>query len=115
MPEWVTNIGAQYTLAFIGESTITPRVDWHYQSEAFFRPYNVARDRSPAWDRWDARLMWEGAGSDNGQFTFEVFVKNIEDNDHVMNISTGAVSELFPAQGILHAPRTVGFTLGWNY
>jgi hypothetical protein len=42
-------------------------------------------------------------------------MKNLEGNDHIMNISVGAVSEAFPAQGILHAPRTYGFTLGWKY
>ncbi len=115
VPKWSANLGVQYALEFIGGSTITPRVDWHYQSEVFYRPYNVARDRAPAWDRWEARLQWESTETESGVFTAEVYVKNIEDNDHIMNISTGAVSELYPAQGILHAPRTVGFTLGWKY
>jgi iron complex outermembrane receptor protein len=115
VPKWSINLGAQYELAFFGDSKLTPRIDWHYQSEAFFRPYNQPRDRSPAWDRWEARVTWEAPASDYGQFTVELFMKNIEDNDHIMNISTGAVSELYPAQGILHPPRTYGLTLGWQY
>ncbi|HEU4429804.1 MAG TPA: TonB-dependent receptor, partial [Myxococcota bacterium] len=115
LPRWVANIGAQYAIPFFAGSTLTPRVDWHYQSEVFFRPYELDRDRSPAWDRWEARILWEAAPTDYGQFSVELFMKNIEDNDHVMNISVGAISELFPAQGILHPPRTYGFTLGWRY
>jgi iron complex outermembrane receptor protein len=115
VPDFVANVGMQYEIPFFGSSTLTPRVDWHYQSESFYRPYNMERDRSPAWDRWEVRLAWEGPETDFGQFSAELFMKNIEDNDHIMNISTGAVSELWPAQGILHAPRTYGFTLGWKY
>jgi iron complex outermembrane receptor protein len=115
VPKWSANIGAQYAIPFFGGSTLTPRVDWHYQSEAFFRPYNMPRDRSPAWDRWETRISWDGPESDHGQFSIALYMKNMENEDHIMNISAGAGSELFPAQGILHPPRTYGFTLGWKY
>jgi len=114
-PEWSVNVGGQYAFGFFGGSTLTPRFDWHYQSEVFFRPYELDRDRSPAWDQWNVRLRWEAAPSDYGQFSVEAYMTNVENNDHIMNLSVGAGSELFPEQGNLHPPRLYGFTLGWSY
>jgi iron complex outermembrane receptor protein len=114
-PEWSVNVGGQYSFGFFGGSTLTPRFDWHYQTEVFFRPYELDRDRSPAWDQWNVRLRWEAAPSDYGQFSAELYMTNVEDNDHIMNLSVGAGSELYPEQGNLHPPRLYGFTLGWKY
>jgi iron complex outermembrane receptor protein len=113
-PEWSINLGAQYALA-LGGSTLTPRVDWHYQSEAFFRPYELDRDRSPAWDQWNVRMTWDAPPTDRGQFSVELYMRNVEDNDHIMNLSVGAASELYPEQGNLHPPRLYGFKIGWEY
>ena len=113
-PEWSANIGGQYAIA-LGESTLTPRFDWHYQSEAFFRPYGLDRDRSPAWDQWNVRVTWDAPPTDNGRFSVQLYMTNVEDNDHIMNLSVGAASELFPEQGNLHPPRLYGFTIGWEY
>jgi iron complex outermembrane recepter protein len=113
-PEWSVNIGSQYSFK-LGSSTLTPRFDWHYQSEAFFRPYQLDRDRSPAWDQWNIRTTWEAPPTDHGQFSVELYMTNVEDNDHIMNLSVGAGSELFPEQGNLHPPRLYGFRIGWEY
>jgi iron complex outermembrane receptor protein len=114
-PEWSVGLGAQYAME-LGSWTFTPRVDWHYQSEAFFRPYELDRDRSPAWDQWNVRARFDSPPTDSGQqFNIEVYVTNVEDNDHIMNLSVGAASELFPEQGNLHPPRLVGFKVGWEY
>jgi len=113
-PEWSVNIGGQYSLR-LGESTLTPRFDWHYQSEAFFRPYGLDRDRSPAWDQWNVRMTWDAPPIDAGQFSVELYVTNVENDDHIMNLSVGAGSELFPEQGNLHPPRLYGFRIGWEY
>jgi iron complex outermembrane receptor protein len=113
-PEWSVNVGAQYAIA-LGGSTLTPRFDWHYQSETFFRPYGLARDRSPAWDQWNVRMTWDLPPTDAGQFNVELYVTNVENNDHIMNLSVGAGSELFPEQGNLFPPRLYGFKVGWKY
>ncbi len=115
VPDWSLTLGAQYHFALGGAGTLTPRIAWHWQDEAFFRPQNLPRDRSAPWDRWDARLIWTGPETARGQFSAELFVRNLEDNDHIMNISVGAGSIGFPAQGVLHPPRTYGVTLGWAY
>ncbi len=113
-PEWSLGLGAQYAIE-LGSSTLTPRFDWHYQSEAFFRPYGLDRDRSPAWDQWNVRVRWDAPPTDQGQFNVELYMTNVEDNDHIMNLSVGAGSELFPEQGNLHPPRLYGFKIGWEY
>lgn len=113
-PEWSVGLGAQYAME-MGTWTFTPRVDWHFQSEAFFRPYELDRDRSPAWDQWNVRARFDSPPTDSGKFHVEVYVTNVEDNDHIMNLSVGAASELFPEQGNLHPPRLVGFNVGWEY
>jgi iron complex outermembrane receptor protein len=113
-PEWSVNLGGQYTFN-LRSSTLTPRFDWHYQSEAFFRPYQLDRDRSPAWDQWNIRTTWVAPPTDHGQFSVELYMTNVEDNNHIMNLSVGAASELFPEQGNLHPPRLYGFRVGWEY
>jgi iron complex outermembrane receptor protein len=113
-PEWSVNIGGQYSLA-LGDSTLTPRFDWHFQSETFFRPYGLARDRSPSWDQWNVRVTWDAPPMDAGRFSVQLYMTNVENNDHIMNLSVGAGSELFPEQGNLHPPRLYGFTVGWSY
>jgi iron complex outermembrane receptor protein len=113
-PEWSVNIGAQYKLE-LGSGALTPRFDWHYQSEAFFRPYGLDRDRSPAWDQWNIRMTWDAPPTDYGRFSVELYLTNVENNDHIMNLSVGAGSELFPEQGNLHPPRLYGFKIGWEY
>ena len=69
----------------------------------------------PAWDQWNIRTRWEAPPTDAGQFSVEVYMTNVEDNDHIMNLSVGAGSELFPEQGNLHPPRLYGFKIGWEY
>jgi len=113
-PEWSLSLGGQYAIE-LGASTLTPRFDWHYQSEAFFRPYELDRDRAPAWDQWNVRVRWDAPPMDAGQFNVELYMTNVEDNDHIMNLSVGAGSELFPEQGNLHPPRLYGFKIGWEY
>jgi iron complex outermembrane receptor protein len=114
-PEWSVNIGAQYGMELFGGSKLTPRFDWHYQSEVFFRPYGLKRDRSPAWDQWNVRLTWDAPPTDYGQLSVALYVTNVENEDHIMNLSVGAGSELFPEQGNLFPPRLYGFTVGWKY
>lgn len=113
-PEWSANIGGQYALR-LGGSTLTPRFDWHYQSEVFYRPYGLDRDRSPAWDQWNVRMTWDAPRMDSGQFSVELYMTNAENDDHIMNLSVGAGSELFPEQGNLFPPRLYGFTVAWKY
>ncbi len=113
-PEWSVNIGTQYTFGLFGGS-LTPRADWHYQSEVFFRPFGLDRDRSEPWDQWNVRLTWDAPPTDYGQFSFQLYMTNVEDNDHIMNLSVGASSELFPEQGNLFPPRLYGFTVSWKH
>ncbi|MCH8488373.1 MAG: TonB-dependent receptor [Oceanicaulis sp.] len=48
-PNWTVNIGAQYTFRFNGWE-MTPRVDYFWQGESYFRVYNTDYDRLEAWD-----------------------------------------------------------------
>lgn len=114
-PEFSINLGAQYEISLGERGTLTPRFDYRWQDETFFRPQNIARDRVAPWDRWDARLRWTGPESEYGQFSAELYVRNMEDDDLIMNISTGASSVGFPEQTVLHPPRVYGVTIGWSY
>ena len=114
-PEWTASGGIQYAIPLGDWGTLTPRLDVYWQDESFFRPQNLARDREGDWHRSDFNLTWEGPESDGGQWSLQLFVRNIEDDDNVMNISTGAGSIGFPVQAILHPPRTFGAIVGFRY
>ena len=61
-PRWNLAGGVQYTLPFFANSTLTPRIDWNYQSDQTFNPSTTL----PA----DPNYTIKGYSIFNGQITY---------------------------------------------
>jgi len=62
-PHWQTDLGIQYEIAFAG-GTLTPRLDYHYQSGSYGTAINDARNRLESRNILDARLTYRTSDED---------------------------------------------------
>ncbi len=64
MPKHKASVGAQYELGLANGSTITPRVDWSYQSKIYTNGNNQPTNLIGAYGLVNARLVWRNVGRD---------------------------------------------------
>jgi iron complex outermembrane receptor protein len=58
-PTWKGNVGAQYAIALGSLGTLTPRLDYTYQSKVFNDPQNELISMQGGYGILNARLTWE--------------------------------------------------------
>ena len=58
VPDWKINLGVQYAIDLMKTGTLTPRLDWTWQSKVFNDPGNNPLAAQPAYGLVDARLTW---------------------------------------------------------
>ena len=58
-PTWKGNVGAQYALPLGGAGTLTPRLDYTYQSKVFNDPQDELISMQAGYGLLNARLTWE--------------------------------------------------------
>ena len=92
------NLGVDYTFDFSNGSTLTPLVNFHYESEYFLLPFNNPQNLQPSYTRTDLHLVY-GFGAE-GQYALEAWVKNIEDDDVLAAQFTTPNSTLVPPQAV---------------
>ena len=85
-PNWTVNIGAQYTF-HLGEWELTPRADYYWQGESYFRVYNTEYDQLEAWDNLNisVSLMRPRDG-----LVIEAYVKNVFDDAPIVDAFTNS-------------------------
>ena len=85
-PNWTLNIGAQYTF-HLGEWELTPRADYYWQGESYFRVYNTEYDQLEAWDNLNisVSLMRPRDG-----LVIEAYVKNVFDDAPIVDAFTNS-------------------------
>lgn len=85
-PRWSVNVGAQYTLE-LGDWELTPRADYYWQDESFFRIYNTKYDRLQSWDNLNlsTTLMNPGSG-----LMLQAYVKNVFDDTPISGAFTNS-------------------------
>jgi iron complex outermembrane recepter protein len=64
MPKHKASIGAQYEVNVANGSTITPRVDWSFQSVIYTNGNNQPTNRIGSYGLVNARLVWRNADGD---------------------------------------------------
>jgi len=108
-PEW--NVSASASYAFEIESgVITPRLDFAYRSEVFYRQFENPLDRQKAYTRTDLRVRFDLASQ---PIWFEVYGQNLENNQKVKTQVTTYLNR--PRNYWLAAPLTYGARIGWNF
>ncbi len=79
-PELSFNVAIEpYTWQFASGATLTPRINFHYEDDYFLQPFNNPQNRQDSHTRTDVRLRYEFG--DDGKYSLEAWVKNIEDDD----------------------------------
>jgi len=111
-PEWSMSLGAQYAFDFADSSELVVRLDYYWQDEMYTRFYNRSVDKVDDWDVWNGQATYT---SSDASWYARAFVKNINDDDHVVghyftDASSGNFTNVF-----LIEPRTYGLALGYNF
>ena len=73
---WKGNVGAQYAIELGALGTLTPRVDYTYQSKVFNDPQDELISMQPGYGVLNARLTWEAS---RGGWQVSLLVTNVTD------------------------------------
>lgn len=116
-PEWKIRLALEYSfdLAGIGlgaRGSLTPRVQYYWQSESFYRAFNTETDRQSHYHQTDVKLTWR---SPSESIYLEFFVDNLEDVEVFQNVLVGDRSQGSPHIAWYDSPRTWGIRAGFRY
>ncbi len=59
VPTWKYNMGVQYRIDMPNGASLTPRLDWTYQTKVYNDPSNNVLAMQPAYGLLDGRVTWE--------------------------------------------------------
>lgn len=100
-PDLSLNLGVEPHIFRFGDgSTLTPRVNFHYESEFSLLVFDNPQNRQDSFTRTDLRLTYRSAG---GNWSIEGWVKNIEDDD-VLAAQFTTPNNLLPKPNLFGAP-----------
>jgi iron complex outermembrane receptor protein len=106
-------VGLQYDIETQGYGVVTPRVDFTWEGDTYFRTFNSKDvDLQKAFFMLNARLAW---ASEDGRFSIDGGVENITDKDVRNNIITGPLIAGSPVIGFYRPPRTWSLRFGWRW
>jgi len=111
-PEWKILLAAEYEIPLGGWGSLTPRVQYAWQNDTYFRAFNKDFDLQEPYHQTDAKLIWS---SPEQRWDAEVFVTNIEDEAPIQNLFIGARSNGAPPVAWWGPPRFYGFRVGFKY
>jgi iron complex outermembrane receptor protein len=83
VPTWKYNLGVQYSIDLAHAGTLTPRLDWTYQTEVYNDPSNNPLTLQPGYGLLDARLTWDSA---DGRWQAALSVQNALDKAYYVNM-----------------------------
>ena len=106
-PRWTANVGAQYTFEF-SDWELTPRADYYWQDESFFRVYNTEYDRLQSWDNLNLSATLANPGSG---LLFQAYVKNVFDDAPVVGAFTNSDDTQLTTNVFTLDPRILGFNI----
>ena len=109
-PEWKISSGAEYTSFTVDYGSFTPRVQYYWQTDAFYRAFNAPPDKQETYHLTDVKLSWR---SPEERYSLEIFVNNIEDDSVFQNVLVGPAEVSSPSLAWYGAPRTWGIRAGF--
>jgi outer membrane receptor protein involved in Fe transport len=111
-PEWKFTLTGEYEIPLGRFGAITPRVQYTWQDDAYFRAFNKDFDFQEAYHLTDAKLIWT---SPEQRWSAEIFVQNIEDEAAKQNILVGPSFLGSPPLAWYGPPRFYGLQVGFKY
>jgi iron complex outermembrane receptor protein len=103
-PEWTVALGASYDIRAGGDVTVTPRVDYRYQSRTFFSPFNLPFEQQAPYGLLSARLIVAGVAQG---VTFQVYGENLTDQEYY-TFGQNALGAQGVAYSYIGRPREFG-------
>jgi iron complex outermembrane receptor protein len=111
-PEWSFTLGAEYTL-FLGRwGSLTPRIQYYWQDETYYRAFNADLDYQESYHMTDLKLIWN---SPSELWEVELFVNNLEDDLIYHNVLVGSRWTGSPHFAWYGNPRVWGVRAGFRY
>jgi iron complex outermembrane receptor protein len=111
-PKWKLTLSGEYEIPIGRFGSLTPRVQYAWQDDTYFRAFNRDFDLQEAYHQTDAKLIWS---SPEDRWDAEVFVTNIEDEAPKQNLFIGARSNGAPPIVWWGPPRFYGVRVGFKY
>lgn len=110
-PEWTVALGAAYEIALQNEVTVTPRVDFRYQSRTFFSPFNLEFEQQAGYGLLSARVTVAGLAKG---VTLSVYGENLTDKEYY-TFGQNALTAQGVAYSYLGRPREYGVTASFAF
>ena len=111
-PKFKVTVGAEYTIYTSEYGSFTPRIQYYWQDDAFYRAFNDPLDEQQTYHLTDVKLSWR---SPEERYSLELFVNNIEDDSVFQNVLVGPAEVSSPSLAWYGAPRTWGIRAGFVY
>jgi iron complex outermembrane receptor protein len=111
-PKWKYTLSAGYEIPLGRLGTLTPRVQYTWQDDTYFRVFNRPFDLQEDYHLTDVKLQWS---SPEDRWNAEVFVQNIEDEAPKQNVFVGPRGFGAPAFAWYGPPRFYGVQVGLKY
>lgn len=109
-PEWTVSAAVQYDID-LGGSTLTPRVDFRYQSDVFFTAFNLPFEEQDGYGLFNGRITWTDASE---QITLSAFALNLFDVEY-FTFGQNALMSQGVAYNYLGRPREFGVSAGFRF
>jgi iron complex outermembrane receptor protein len=111
-PEWKFTLSGEYEIPLGRFGSLTPRVQYTWQDDTYFRAFNKDFDLQEAYHLTDLRVMWT---SPEQRWSVEAFIQNIEDEAPKQNILVGPRFLGSPPLAWYSPPRFYGIQVGFKY
>ena len=107
-PDWSAQFGAAYEIDLGAAGSLTPQFYTQWTDNFLLSP-SAPNIEQESYFKTDARIVWV---SQEGSFTAQLFVHNIEDEATLGRITTRSNGEI---QGTYNDPRTYGVGFGYRF
>ncbi len=111
-PKWKFTLWAEYEIPLGHRGTLTPRIQYSWQDDTYFRAFNQKFDLQEAYHLTDFKLIWR---SPEQIWTVEAFIQNIEDAAPKQNILVGPREFGAPPYAWYGPPRFYGMRVGYQF
>lgn len=111
-PLFKVSAGVQYDVDIGKYGVLTPRLQYSWEDDTYFRTFNRELDLQKAFHMADVKITWKSA---DARYTIEAGVDNVTDVDVRNNIITGPLIAGAPVLGFYRPPRTWSVRVGWRW
>lgn len=105
-------LGTQYDFDLGHYGIVTPRFDFTWEDDTYFRTFNKGLDKQKAFYTLNLKGSWKSA---DGRYSIEGGVDNLTDVDIKNNVITGPLIAGSPVLAFYRPPRTWSIRFGWRW